>query len=384
MEWIHSHRIYLKDRLFDGSIGMEKGKILALEKGCHEEAVDYGNRRIIPGLIDTHNHGTYGWSCTDDPSLLEVSGYLKALAAQGTTAVFPTAGANHCTGIVAAARAKPKGARIVGIHYEGPYLHRVGEKGIPQPAVDIDMAVVRRIVQECQGLLKLMGHAPELKNSDELIDYLVSQGIKAAITHTDGDAELARHAIDRGITVATHTGNVMRGIHHRNIGTLGMCLLDDRVMCEAIMDGMHLSLDMVALMLKTTGTHRMMAVSDCSALSGLKPGTYFHHQQEIIVYPDGFVKTATGRLMGSSQPVLKGLENVVEKLGLDLSEALYMFGANQAAFYGIEGKGWLDIGMDADFVVLEDDYQVVATYVEGQAVYRQGQDTALFNEKMIL
>jgi len=381
MEWIYSQHIYLKDRQYSGSIGLENGRIVELYDGIHQDAKRYDDFRIIPGIIDTHNHGSYGWSMMNNPTKEEVQYFLKAIASQGVTSVFPTTFPAYqdigIYGILEAQRDEIVGAQIAGIHFEGPFLHRVGEKGDPVPKVDIDLDTVKIIIRECQGQLKVMGHAPELENSTEMIQLLVKNGIKAAITHTNANADIAKRAINDGITVATHTGNVMTGIHHRDVGALGTCLLDDRVMCEVICDGMHLSLDMVKLILRVVGTNRVMMISDCTQLSGLKPGEY----GDIIVSQDGFVKTKQGRLVGSSQPVLTGIKNLVEILHLPLEEVIKMSSLNPAKFYQLENKGYLDVGMDGDFVVIDDNYSVIETYVLGKSIYQKGITKVIFRDE---
>lgn len=376
-EWIYSKNIYLKNGKIEGSICIENGKIVEITNDIHENAKRYDGYKIIPGIIDTHNHGAYGWSMMDHPSKEEVNEFLKAIASQGVTTVFPTTFPSvNEIGVEGILEAGGVGATIGGIHFEGPFLHRVGEKGVPVPKIDIDLEVAKNIIEACQGKLKVMGHAPELTNSKELIELLLKNNVKAAITHTNANATIAKRAFDDGITVSTHTGNVMTGIHHRDVGTLGMVLIDDRIMCEMICDGMHLSLDMVQLILKTVGYDRVMMISDCTQLSGLKPGVY----GDIIVSEDGFVKTKAGRLVGSSQPVLKGIENLVEKLNVPLEKVIQMSSYNQAKFYNLENKGYLDIGMDADFVIIDHDYSVIETYVLGKSVYKKGETEIKFNE----
>ena len=381
MKWIYSENIYLKDCIFNGSLGIENGKIIEIVNNKHPKAIDYGCNRIIPGIIDTHNHGSYGWSMMEETTKYDVQQFLKAVASQGVTTVFPTTfpevHQTGVTGILEASEDEIVGAQIGGIHFEGPFLHRVGEKGVPVPKIDIDLDVVRKIIDACQGKLKVIGHAPELANSKAMIDLLLENNIKAAITHTNATSEIAKRAIDDGITVATHTGNVMTGIHHRDVGTLGTVLLDDRVMCEAICDGMHLSLDMVKIILKMKGYDKVMMISDCTELSGLKPGKY----GDIIVSEDGFVKTEAGRLVGSSQPVMKGIYNLVEKLNVPLEDVIKMSSYNQAKFYELENKGYLDINMDADLVVIDDDYSVIETYVLGNSVYQKGKTEILFKQQ---
>ena len=134
---VQSKRIYMEDGCKAGVLTIENGKITAFTPGTDPEAIDFGDQRIIPGIFDTHNHGTCGYSPrvtghTTEERYADIKGYLKGLASQGVVNVFPTVTPVEAIAAVAdVAKSGPQdGATIVGIHSEGPWLNRVGEKGI--------------------------------------------------------------------------------------------------------------------------------------------------------------------------------------------------------------------------------------------------------------
>ena len=148
---VASKYIYTENGIVNGYLLVEDGKIRAI-LGAEEEVgeldVDATNQRIIPGIFDTHNHGTLGYNMMSEMPDIEgeIKGYLKGLASQGVTAIFPTAYYGIFSDIAKVAKQNNDGAKIVGIHSEGPYLNRVGEKGIDTGHPDVDMALVRKMV----------------------------------------------------------------------------------------------------------------------------------------------------------------------------------------------------------------------------------------------
>ncbi|MEA5050031.1 MAG: amidohydrolase family protein [Oscillospiraceae bacterium] len=396
---LRSKRICAEYGVVDGFMEVKGGVIRRIAAGDCPGARDLGDLRVIPGIFDTHNHGTQGYSLWDDASGVgrDLDGYLKGAASEGVTLVFPTlfsaAGdGERALGLLAAVAARvgrpQDGAAVAGAHFEGPYLNRVGEKGTRTPPRPIDLALANDMIDAAGGQLRLMGLAPELPGADELIDLLIDRGVTAAFTHTDCTAEQAFAAFDRGVSVATHLCNVMTGIHHRGVGGLGAALLDDRVSCELICDGLHVCNDMLRLILRAKPLDRIMMISDCTGYSGAPAGIYGGFPGsggEIIVDGQGFVREPGGRLRGSSKPVLFGVGNLVENLGVDLSLALRLCSLNACRKYGFaDRKGSLLPGKDADFVVISDDYRALETYVGGRRVFdRAAEGERVFNRQML-
>ncbi len=388
---IKSERIYMEDGVKDGYLEVKDGKFAGFSENPPEkEYIDYGTKRVIPGIIDTHNHGTCGYGLMGGgPS--EVKGYLKGCASQGVTGVFPTPDIEMLEAVADEAErqdltGKYGGSKILGIHSEGPWLNRTGEKGIRRGWPEVRLEMAQEMVRRAKGHLRLVALAPEIPGMDEIISYFLSEGITVADAHSDCNYKESMQAYKKGITVATHTGNVMTGMHHRDIGGLGAALLNDEVECEVICDGMHICLDMLKIYFKVKDVSRFMMISDCTQLSGAPVGSYqgFEPGMIINVTKEGFLLSDTGRLCGSSQPILYGIGNLVEKLDMPMETVVKMAALNAAGKYGFSrDKGSIKIGKDADFVIISDDYKALETYVEGQKVYDRAQEGEIFNQAFL-
>ena len=375
---LHSKRIYMEDGCKAGYLEIDDRKIIKYypEEDNIKADIDYGNDRILPGIFDTHNHGGFGYCLMEKTNKENVKKFLKQEASVGVVNMLATtAGLENIALLSEEVGLDQDGTRILGVHSEGPWGNRVGEKGVDTGHPSIDFEYARQMVEAGNGKLSLVALAPELENGIEVVKYFVSNGINVAICHTNSNYKEANDAIDAGVSVATHLGNVMTGLHHRDIGTLGACLLRDEVDCEMICDGMHISLPMIQIYLKVKDHDQLMMISDNVSFAGLPAGRYVGWESEgdrafINVTEEGFVLSDTGRISGSSQPVLFGIYNLVEKLGVSMEECCKFFCYNPIRKYSDPNKkGSLKEGKDADFIVISDDYKCLATYSEGRKVF---------------
>ena len=393
---IYCNHIYMEDGIKDGYLTIEEGIITSFHpqsEGLTAD-LDYTDFIIIPGIIDTHNHGCLGFDLMKSPIPHEdIEGYLKGLTAQGVTSAFPTV-SGSAIGIQSLADYEEyplKGARIMGIHSEGPWGSRVGEKGVNTGYPEVDLEYAKEMVKAGKGKLKLVDIAPEVPDALQAIRYFRSEGIHVGAYHTNANYEEANKGIDAGVNVATHLGNVMTGLHHRDIGTLGACLFRDEVDCEIICDDMHVSLDMIRLYFKVKDQSRFMMISDNVKYAGLPAGHYKGRptdsnsdRKTIHITEDGFVLSETGRLSGSSKPVIYGIKNLVTKLNIPLEDVIKMSSLNPAKKYGFDDrKGSIAIGKDADFVVINHDFDVKETWIEGQKLFDAKTDQLKYNETYI-
>ena len=391
--YIRSKRIYIADGCVSGIISVEDGKIADILNYNAKVSVDIEADafRVLPGIIDTHNHGTMGYSLmgVEDEAEKEknVRGYLKGLASQGVTACLPTADHALFKTIARVAKGEIDGARPIGIHSEGPYLNRVGEKGVDTGHPEVDLSYVKKMYEDSEGMLKLFAIAPELEGSKEVIEYLNSVGCRCAFAHSNMNYHEALEAFKWGISVTTHTANVMAGIHHRNMGGLGACLLCDDVYNELICDGLHVSNEMIELMLRVKNDpfNKVMMVSDNVPMGGAPIGRYNLGGLGLQVNIDekGYCLSDTGRLCGSTVPVIKGIKNLVENVGIGMRNVIKMSSANPAKVYGAVNKGSIEKGKDADLIVIDDDYNVLYTISEGRIVYDHQKDTDVFNDEFL-
>lgn len=387
---VYSQCIVSLDECVNKVMEIENGKIVALYDKKQDETVDVdaSNYRVLPGIIDTHNHGTMGYSLMGecDDKQAEVRGYLKGLASQGVTSALPTADISYFNAIAEVAKTRIDGASVAGIHSEGPYLNRVGEKGVDTGHPDIDLNHLKDMVDQAQGYLKLVAIAPELDGAKDAISYLTSKGVRCAYAHSNCNYNEALESFKWGITVTTHTANVMSGIHHRNMGGLGACLLNDEVYNELICDGLHVTNEMIELMfrVKHDAFNKFMMVSDNVPMAGAPVGRYnLPGMFEVNIDEKGYCLSDTGRLCGSTMPVIKGIKNLYENLNLSLPTICKMSSFNPAKVYGLAGKGALSVGYDADFTIVDKDFNVIQTYSEGRLVYDVNIDKEVFNPNFL-
>ena len=380
---IHSNRIYLEDKCFSGYLEIEDRIIKRIYNEDEDVVadIDYGNNRIIPGIFDTHNHGGFGYDFIRKAKKEDIKGFLKGEASLGVVNILVTTSGLENIKILSEEVFKDQdGSRILGIHSEGPWGSRVGEKGVNTGYPSVDFEVAKQMVEDGKGHLLLVDVAPEVENALEVIQYFKSQGVNVGMYHTNANFEEANKGVDAGVSVATHLGNVMTGLHHRDVGTLGCGLLRDEVDCEMICDGLHISLPMIQIYLKVKDHNQLFMISDNVSYAGLPVGRYkgmadVGDRAFINVTEEGFVLSDTGRLSGSAMPVIYGIQNLVEKLGVPMEECCKFFCYNPIRKYSDPNKkGSLKEGKDADFVVISDDYQVIATYSEGRMIFDREKD----------
>ena len=376
---IYSDRIVTEQGIIDGYLKVEGEKITDIVRKETEELkadFDCSGCTVIPGIFDTHNHGYLGW----EPGNMEegkaaIRGYAKALGSVAVTSIFPTVvnGQGAFRDIVEVIKEDPEGARIMGIHSEGPYLNRVGEKGVDTGHPEIDLDHIQKMIDDAQGYLRLVALAPELEGSRDAIRLLNRNGVRVAFAHSNQTYEEAMESFKDGISVITHTANVMAGLHHRNMGGLGAALLNDEVYNELICDGLHVRNEMIDIIfrIKRDAFHKVMMISDNTHLGGLKPGRYSAGAFGACnITEEGFALTDTGRLAGSAKPVLFGMKNLVNNLSIPLETVCIMASLNPAQVYGFaDRKGSLRIGKDADFAIIDKDFNCLYTYREGKKIY---------------
>ncbi|WP_312642864.1 N-acetylglucosamine-6-phosphate deacetylase [Hydrogenoanaerobacterium sp.] len=375
---LKSEHIFTQSGCVSGYLGMENGKITEiLPKGAvvSGSIEDCGDSMLIPGIIDLHSHGFMGkgvWAEGDDINEENLLGYLSMLPSVGVTGVTPTASLDFFEIIASVEQRGNDGAQILGIYSEGPFGTREGENAAnhftyPKPSVEVAKEYVRR---GC-GLLKIMSIAPEACGADEVIDYLISQGIIVAAYHTNATHKEMAHGFAKGITLVTHTGNVMSGIHHRDIGALGTALMDPNVDCEIIADFFHLCPEMLEIMFKLKDYSKFILVSDSIGLTGLAPGEYtLFGNMTLFVGEDGYIRESGGRLCGSTKPVLFGMKSLHQQLHIPIERVVEMASLNPARKLGIDSsKGSICVGKDADVVVISKDFECIKTFVSGDVAY---------------
>ncbi|AKE18374.1 MULTISPECIES: N-acetylglucosamine-6-phosphate deacetylase [Bacillus] len=327
----------------------------------NETVFDATGKIVIPGMIDVHIHGGYDIDAMDANSdgLVTLG---KEMLKEGVTTYFPTTMTQAPEAIeaalTAAKEAKEKGAHFEYIHLEGPYVSK--KRAGAQPLEHIVPANIEQFKQwqEASGnLIKLVTYAPEEEGALEFEQYLAETGVVGTMGHTDAiDGQLK----NRKITHATHLYNQMRGLHHREPGVVGHVLLNPDVMVEVITDGIHIHPDMVKLAYKLKGPKKVSVITDAMRAKGLEDGLYELGGQPVHV-KDGSARLEDGTLAGSILKMDQAFRNVIEFTGCSIEDAVLMTSVNQAEEFGLNNKGALAVGKDADFVVMNEDLHVYDT-----------------------
>ncbi|SMF84952.1 N-acetylglucosamine 6-phosphate deacetylase [Paenibacillus uliginis N3/975] len=336
------------------------------------ERIDGNGMWLIPGMIDVHIHGANGYDMMDgtEASIQEVS---QTCATTGCTSFLATSVSSTMEDLLNMIRCvksvigREQGAKIAGIHLEGPYLNpkRKGmqnEKYLRHP----DLDEMKLIFQEAGSLIKMVTIAPELPGGLELISYLKDQGVVIAVAHSDATYEEAKEAFGAGASHVTHCFNGMRPIHHRDPGLIVAAFEEPHVSLQAIVDQVHLHPAIIRLMHRIKGPEGMVLITDALQAMGLGDGEYLFGGHHVTV-SEGIARLADGTLASSTVTMNEALRLTVEN-GISLTDAVQMASTSPARILGLSNKGKMEIGYDADFVLLNEKYEVQWTMIEGQLV----------------
>jgi len=339
-------------------------------EGGGYEHLDGKGQLLIPGTIDVHIHGANGFDMMDgtEESIQQVS---LACASTGCTSFLATSVSSTIEDLLAMIRSvkrvigREAGAKIAGIHLEGPYLNPK-RKGMQNEAFlrhpDIDE--MKLIFDEAEGLIRMVTIAPELPGGMELVSYLKEKGVVIALAHSDATYEEAKHAFAAGASHVTHCFNGMRPIHHRDPGLIVAAFEEDHVSLQAIADNVHLHPAIIRLMHRIKGPEGMVLITDALQAMGLGDGIYSFGGHQVQV-TEGVARLSDGTLASSTVTMNEALRHTVAT-GIPLLDAVRMASATPAAILGLDRLGVIEPGRAADLVLLDDRYQVQWTMIDGK------------------
>ncbi len=371
--------ILLDNRFRHAHILVEEGIISAISHRLAdfseaEEEVDLKGKRLVPGFVDIHTHGAVGV----DVNAARAEDYEKVcrfFASQGTTSWL----CSILTDTVEQTlwcieeykkweKLEHRGANIAGIHLEGPFLAPQYKGAMPEELLQVGNSVLAREYQEkAAGKIRYMTLSPEVKGNLKMIPRLRKMGIQVAIGHSGADYDTANAAIDKGARAATHTGNAMRLLHQHEPAIWGSVLESDEVYCEMICDGRHLHPGTVRLIIKTKGLDKVVAVTDSIMAAGLPDGQYKLGVNDVIVKDGDARLILNNNRAGSTLTMIQAFRNVLSFTGRPVEEIIDMFTKNPAKLIGIYDKvGDIRVGKRADFVLLEEDNTLAATFIGGK------------------
>jgi N-acetylglucosamine-6-phosphate deacetylase len=331
---------------------------------------------VVPGFIDLHVHGGGGAEFTDgDPEgAATITGIHARYGTTGLLATTLTYPEEVIVKAIRAAKAAPRrGARVLGFHIEGPFIN-VKLKGAQderyvRPAT---VAEVDRLMAEGDpGDAWHFTIAPEIAENVAAIRHLVAKGAVVSAGHTECTYAQLAAGIEAGVSHVTHLYNAMRGLHHREPGTVGGALTLPGLTVELIADGIHVHPAAMKVAVNARGHENVLLVTDAMKAMGMPEGEYALGDLPAIV-KDGAVRLKDGTLAGSVLTMADAVRNMVRLVGVPLHAAVAMASLHPARKHRLEGrKGSIAAGKDADLALLDKNLLVTETIVEGETVYTQ-------------
>lgn len=376
----------------------ETGKITAVRPYRERPAdEDFGDLRILPGFIDVHTHGAGGFD-TNDADEEGLRNWAESLVKEGVTGFLPTTITQSEEVLTAALRNVAevalgekgyKGARILGIHFEGPYLDRVFKGAQPEQfCVKPDIPQFERYWEASRELIRIATVACEHDEEFALTKWMTEHGIAVSLGHSSASYEQAALAFANGARSVTHVFNGMAPFHHRNPGIVGAAMRFRNVYGEVICDGNHSAWPALNDYFAAKGPDYGVMITDSLRVKGLPAGTQVRFGGNLIeLCPDGCArlviedagtkakepvggenagKARLGNIAGSTLKVNEGLRNLVEKAEVPWQTAINACTINPARLLGMDHvRGSIQTGKEADLAVLRDDYSVESVYVSG-------------------
>lgn len=377
---IQSKRVWVLGQFLEAQLEIEDGKIKnVLAYGDKPVDKDYGEKRIVPGFIDIHTHGAYGWD-TNDATEDGLRHWMKHIPEEGVTGILPTTITQSEEVLTAAVKNVAKvvkdgyeGAEILGIHFEGPYLDMVYKGAQPEQHIKKpNVEQFKRYQTAADGLIKVITMATEQDDDFALTKYCAQHGVVVSMGHSAATYEEASMGVANGAKSMTHIFNGMTPFHHRKPGLVGAAMRFRDVFGEVICDGNHSTPAALNDLFMAKGRDYTIMITDALMVKGLPVGTkVLFGGNEIELYPDGSAHlTETKGLAGSTLRVNQGLKVLVEKAMIPWDYAINSCTLNPARLLGVDNrKGKLVAGYDADVVVLNDDYSVEMTYLKGKEAF---------------
>src|SRR6266480_769513 len=395
---ITNARLIFADGIRDGlELVVQEGKITEVREqtpagGKH--VIDLDGNYLAPGFIDLHLHGALDRD-TMEGSAKAFQAICDYHTSGGTTSLLlttATAPIDKLGDVLRAVRnclrrdhirlrsgqawSRPIIAQIAGVHVEGPFISKA-KCGAQRAEFirDPSAAGVQQLLAYAD-VIKRVTIAPELPGALEAIEGFHATGISVSGGHSDAWDEDARSALDRGMRSVTHTFNCMSSARRRGIyrvaGLLEFALSEPQISCELIADGHHVPTTLMKLLYRAKGAGGICLVTDATAGAGLPDGSRFSLFGTDCVVEGGVCLLADrSALAGSASRMIDLIRTSVHDVDLPLHEAITMATENPARAIGLETKGRLAVGADADFVVLSADLQILRTFTGGEEIWSE-------------
>lgn len=366
------------DGVKKGSLSFEGDRIIGTQEP--EEAIEIPEGAYVcPGLLDEHIHGANGFDAMDG-SVSSLEGIASALVQEGVTGFLATTMTESKEKILASCEAVKEymssshgGAEILGMHLEGPFISPL-HAGAQDPKFILkpDPKLLEEFVKKSGGHVREITFAYENDEDSAFLESCLAHGITPSLGHSDCPSETFKQGIAKGLRCVTHLFNAQRGFHHREPGIVGEALLQDGVRTEIICDLHHVSPDALALMFKAKKKEDVVMITDSCEAKYLPEGAEAHLGSQPIWVKGGVARLSDDTIAASILHLNDGLRNVRPLAkGYSYSDLVNLASYNPARNLHLEGDvGSILPGRKASFAILDEDFHVLLTIVNGKLAYR--------------
>ncbi|WP_342218148.1 N-acetylglucosamine-6-phosphate deacetylase [Spiroplasma endosymbiont of Amphimallon solstitiale] len=384
--------ISIKKIINNGFLVIKDNLIFQINEGKYNyefqdaQVIDCHNQTIIPGFIDLHVHGGYGYSLMDG-TIESINNFAKLVPKEGVTKfcyATVTASKKEIDNILSVfakyMKTENKGnkARIIGAYLEGPFISEL-QKGAHTPSLlhvpDLNLVKSWNIISNKN--LKFIVYAPEIdpnlnnKNSN-FISSLIKNNIIPSVGHSNATFKEITKTVEYGLTHITHLYNAMSPYNHRDPGVVPASLYYDQLVTELICDGIHVDIDILAITYKIKGADGICMITDAMSAKGQPDGKYLLGPLPVIKSNNKVTVEATGKLAGSIATMIAGFKNLLKITNNNWQDCIKMASYNSAKQVGIANKtGDVVIGKLADIIVLTKNNDIFLTICEGKIAYQQ-------------
>ena len=333
------------------------------------QIINVNGSYVAPGFIDSHIHGIGGFG-TDDGDYKSILKMSEILPQYGVTSFIPTLYAakekEMIKNIKAVVKAmgKEKGAKILGMHLEGPFIskERLGVQ-TEDSVSPVDIDLMEKFYKAAKGKIINMTVAPELKNMRSLALWCISKGIILQAGHTNATYAQMVEGMQARIMHTTHLFNAMSRMHHRDPGAVGAVFIHPEMSCEFIADGVHIDSNLVKLLFQFKPLDKLVMVTDSLKPTKQRAKTLYANNEEVYLNKC-FYRKSDDVIAGSAMTMSDGVKNLVQ-WGLSLEQAIHVASPSPAEILKINNKGYVAPGYDADLVIFNQDFNKINTIIDG-------------------
>ena len=379
---IRNAKTFIDGRFRDLDVRYDAEGIQEIGKDLSDgEILDATGNYLIPGLIETRFHGGWGkWLVGNGEGEDSVAEKLKLFCGRlpeyGVTTLIPTIGSGgvedrrETVRVIRSLRGKVEGSDVYKFYFENLFLNPDNTASSLSHEFD-ELPSKEIVLQEADGDISdvmMVSLAPELEGGIALIDWLKENGIIPSLVCSLADAKTVHEAADHGLAACTHIFNGYGRLHHRDSSTVAAILTEPRIACQLIADGYHVNPVWIRLLINCKGVDRVYAVSDHFAYSGLPDGRHVL-DGTVFIARDGLAFMENGTIFGGNYMLSDEMRLCFEKCGLSREETFSIFTESPAKCLNITDRGRIEVGRRSDFVIMDPDFHVLKTIINGEVVY---------------